>query len=329
MKLEELFAKFQCNDNTLVLTDPWVGFFQYLAGRTTRVDLMPGFKNPQSYAQGMGFGGQVFEGIKALPDLWVDNDGIFYINFPGYGEPHSSESLVNDFRLLVLAKWAILANGFTLESELTVIFEMYYPGHTVKGSVPYSTWNIVGKMIDGLMNTPRPRTPGNHCLNCSQRDTCKPFQDYANRPGMEVEETGDPADMGQKLYLALIAAQTQEDVYREKRKTLLKRFMLLADEGKVQIGELFKMRVRANDSDRFPYTQTVNILSSFGLWGDKYGRIDVKALKKDIPSFPPEARERLARIKFTETRDYDLREIMEENANGIQAAIFSGVSART
>lgn len=337
MTLADLFAKFSCSDNSPIKADPWVAFFQYLGGMNSRPDLTaefaeyakglstsPEFKPPWASTVDATFDGKTLEGLGILPGFLLDEDGIIHIHFPGYGERSSSEAIVNDFRILVLARLLLAFTPYEYATQ-PVIIEVHYPGHKVQGNVKNSTWGVLGRAITGFMGD-RKRTPGNFCLNCSRRDSCAPFQDYANRPGMEVEETTDKSDMGQKLYLALVMAQTQEETLRERRKVLLKRFIALADEGKVRVGELFKMRVKAEDSDKFPFGQVHNLLSIAGLWDDKYGRIDVRELKKAIKSMPPEVQERLGRMKFTETREFDVREVLEGASNEIRTAPFRGIS---
>ncbi len=339
LELATVFARFACVDAEYVRMDPWVAFFQYCAGVShERPDLLPAFaaalpqmpslvKPRPTRTHALRVGDAVLRGLGAVPSHFIDADGVIHLDFPGYGDHLTSEAAAHDFRFLLLAKLVMGAVGYDYSTK-PVIFHVYYPSFTVLASVECSTWNTVGAAVASLISTPRPRTPGLQCLNCQKRDDCKPFQGYASRPGQEIEEHGTPEDIAQRLYLGLVLAQTQESILKERRQTLLKRFIALADDGRIKVGDTLRTRVKAETSDRFPYTPVRQVLDAAGLWRDDYARIDVKALKRAAKTFPPAIQQRLQDLVFTQTVDYGFKEIADATAYDVRTSVFHGLAIK-
>lgn len=340
MKLSSLLQKFYCLDFEGDV-DPVVGIGMYMAGvpytaakplasfakAAEVIKALPGFKPPRvaDVLDIPALGKERIENDLYEPAMY-EEDGVYHIVFPGHGNVLSSSALAQDWRYLVLA--APLIFGKLNRKKDVVIFEVFYgSGHVTQALVKCSTWNIFEKVTTWATGAKkRYRSPGEACMTCRHKTTCKEYEDFHDLLLAGFPEGGDDKVLAQRLLNELEQAKSHEKLVVDRRKELGRRFAALAVEGKVNVNNLLWVDVKPGSSDKFPTAQVFDYLVKNKLWSWDLARINVRGLKKIMPRFPQEIQDFLESVKFTETTEPRIQEITNAVPHSVQAPLLRGIS---
>lgn len=348
IRLSQVIDRFHCSKVQASVVDPLLGFGCYLAGAphpSQDPGLLVDYAEDQAGflkfagadkvpgpAQGpLMFKAHQMENDLFMPKVVQDQDKVFRVRLPGFGPVMSTASVERDWRLLVLTMIAVLNDdnfpGGAVQGlmDQTVIMEVYWADRLVMGHVRPSFWPTVYNAISwALMD--RPTSAGPACDRCEIRGACLSYEKLLDLPAEEQTKGLSRSNAAQKLLTAYIMARASERAQTERRRTLGHKLAALSRDSRIEVGALFTIPVETGVLERYPYAQTKVFLGRQGLWRDDYGAISLRAFKAAIPGFPLAVKNRLDELKIVETKDPDIKEIVDGVAQSVQAPLLRGIS---
>jgi len=329
MLLSALMDSFYCDKAVMEHVDAEVGFGCWLA-KSFHPRLNPGKFFDYEEAS---------KHVRALPgflaptagtgdnDLYIPaartEDGILRVQLFGFEQALTSAELARDWRFALLAEQVVPASY-----DGVVIIEFYHPAGIVYGEIKRSTWNALKVAREWAMNSLRTESPSMECYRCRARPDCKAYATLIEKPGSEFVDITDKKLLAQRLLNEYIDAKSREKGLSVRRKEISKRLRALAQDDRVNINDLFTLEVRGTLVEKYSYPQIKKFLTDKGLWRDDFAKIDNAALKSAVAFFPKAVQDVLERAKFTETREPEVRGMMQAATHSVSAPTMRGLGRR-
>lgn len=345
MNLSEVIDRFHCSGVQAQTLDPLLAFGVYLTGkphpRTDVEKLLDLGDERRQFMAGpgrlnvpdVGTGSITVDGQEIVNDLYVakvhrDQDKVVRVRIPACGPLLSTWAAERDWRLLMIALFSVLGRAVAPSvkalAEENVVLEICWSERVVMASVRPAFWQMVANAITFALRD-RPVTAGQVCDRCQVRGSCQAYERLLELPAEETLTGLSKGDAAQKLLLALTLARASEKAVVERRRSLARKLAALTTDGRIDVHGLFTIPVEAGNLERYPYGPTRAALESHGAWRDDYGAIALRPFKAAIPTMKTALQQRLASLKIVDTKEPDIKEIVDGVANSVQAPNLRGV----
>lgn len=281
-----------------------------------------GYKDPVWKDIVSVFGSNYELGNAFLGKLWLDQDKMQRVTFPGYGLRVTSSSLAEDWRYLILA----VASGVDVKQP--AILEVVYPDKMVRAFVDVNTWETLQHLAARVYDN-REATPGLHCSRCSDNDKCPRFLSWVDQNDLPKEEVKDRKLKANRLYLVGLGLRAKIKQAEAQWKVVSSHLRACIEEGRININDYFYLDAPSAERTSYPFDQTYKILNDAKLWKPPFGKILGGEVAKSWDTFPVGIKTKLESIRQVDATAPSLREVLTNGQTSIKAMpIVVGISGR-